>query len=112
MTTEQSIFTTVATHLLKQNKQCSNDTGKCFYQHPDNPDLQCAVGVLLTPKQRLAADAENSTVDDIQHILPKRYLPHIKFLGTLQIIHDTSAPTQWPQALSAMAGLHNLEMPK
>lgn len=48
--TRQQAFDKALAHLRKQGRCAAAPTvtGPCYYQHPDNPELKCAIGALVT----------------------------------------------------------------
>lgn len=48
MTDFQPLFDRMVSRLKAQGRQSINpDTGHCFYRHPDDPNLRCAVGLVI-----------------------------------------------------------------
>lgn len=128
MTSLQDIFTKVATHLLKQNKQAKfGDT--CAYRAEDGS--KCAVGCIITDScyseeleghgvcalsvrkalvcSGVEIDAE--TGDGRVESCPFYAEPTFKLLTQLQNLHDASPVNQWKHRLKDVANQFELVMP-
>lgn len=103
--TEQEVFDQVASHMLTQNERCESSDGQCLYRN--GKGLSCAAGSLI-------ADDEYS--EDMEGI-PWTSLAchgdftedHSDLISSLQLLHDSSPPTQWVRLLYEIAHEYNLE---
>ena len=121
--TLQTVFDTVSSHLLAQNKRSrdKDDLG-CVYRGVGG--LKCAVGCLIadehyTPKLEdvpvVAPRVEAAlwkSIDPQGLMPPEERAPLIALLGKLQRIHDLYQPQHWPERLNALAEVFNLKPPK
>jgi hypothetical protein len=121
--TLQEIFDKAATHLIAQNAQ-SVRRGACQYLGPGG--LRCAAGVFI-PEDKyeprfegrvlLAAHADAPVFESdrqVSHDLMRAIgieagSPEACLLRGCQMIHDyTHAPAEWPQLLTELAALWDL----
>lgn len=132
--THQEIFNTVATHLLKQNRQCQDPIG-CRYYDPSTGN-KCAVGCLI-PADRYHCRLEGHSIESIISVLRGLYrdedqldvdqqellailgdvgvgttdLNTLKLLHELQQIHDNIKVADWKLELAELAERRDLNMP-
>ena len=112
--TKQQIFSKVAKHLLKQNKQSINKTGACLYK---SGSLKCAIGCLILDKKY------DPKIDinfyNIKKLFEGDYLSGIRntseifnLLVDLQYLHDGFPPTTWKTRLKRTAAKFKLKLPR
>lgn len=116
----QTIFNTVAKHLLTQNAKSlarSNGTwGFCQYRSTDG--MKCAIGVLI-PDAEYSPLLENHTVLDPKVINAIRGALDLEagqrltegdqdFLYRVQRLHDSVDTAEWKDALRDLAALYKL----
>jgi len=67
-----------------------NEQGSCYYERPDNPNINCVVGKLLTPEQRKVADATKSDtgIEWVNHEHGLFDEEDVPLLMELQSAHD------------------------
>lgn len=111
----QSVFNTVAKHLLTQNARAADEDGKCFYRAPNG--MKCAMGALIpdelykpTMENKEASYVCNNYPEIAQH-LGVETMEDRAFLNNLQRLHDYKDPSLWRIALANFAARHSLEMP-
>lgn len=103
----QEIFDKVVTHLLTQNEKSLGYDGLCKYR--GNNGLMCAVGCLITDKDyRLEIEGLSASHCTVLNSLG--YSDPI--LEDLQIIHDNTLVSDWPQRLYQLALQTGLEVPQ
>jgi len=113
MKTQQEIFDTVATHLLKQNDKSLDSYGECRYRAEDGN--MCAVGCLIDTKHytsgfegyladdnRVAMALQNSGVDAMNDERVE------DLVRRLQEIHDEEPVDNWLDHLTNVAQLFEL----
>ena len=82
---DQEALDAVVFHIIKQGKRCGTVDGFCYYRHPDDDSLSCAVGCLI-PDTLVPEDLEDQGLDSIRSdILPKL---SYGILMELQRAHD------------------------
>lgn len=112
--TEQEIFDTVYTHLMKQGRR-SFDASAYYCAYLSADGLRCAVGCLLTDVEARHLDsftgssgirglAENGEI-------PERLVPHVDFLERLQSVHDLHTVPHWKDELTRIAVSRELQVP-
>ena len=116
----QSLFDTIAKHLLTQNQQAVEMVAvdgevvkKCRYRSSDG--LKCAVGCLIKD-DLYDIRFEGSCVSwnpGLRHILQESlgravYEQEIVLLADLQEVHDDLLPSKWPEALADVAKRYGL----
>ncbi len=78
---------------------------------------RCAVGVLLSLEEADIMEAHGGSVSRGRTPLPARFVPHMKFLSSLQEIHDHSwrgpgdTPENRQRTLRVLAAEHGLVVP-
>lgn len=105
--TAQEVFDQVARHLLTQRKRSLRDgiSGACMYKAAGG--LACAAGCLIADDEYdysfeswsweyLVANRED---------FPAR---HSSLITSLQVIHDSSFPTEWSYVLAVLANNEGL----
>lgn len=114
--THQSLFTTVATHLLVQNAKSMDplEPESCAYRGANG--LKCGIGILI-PDDKYSEDFEHrapgtSTTIGLQIAdaagIPRDLIEHAR---TLQRIHDIEHVTEWKNKLQSYAERHELTFP-
>lgn len=54
--TKQQAFDQALTHMRKQGRKANDpETHTCYYRHPDDPNLKCAVGALTPDSTEIPA---------------------------------------------------------
>jgi hypothetical protein len=123
MINRQKVYNKVRKHLLTQNRQAlESEEGedKCRYRTYDPNTkrvLKCALGCLI-PFHLYDPKIEGGTpggkfVDAVlTQSLPgyERDTEDALFLEELQMIHDSSKPTQWKKSLDAFTATWELEV--
>jgi len=117
--TLQTLFDTVATHLITQNARSILLSGgeRCAYFGPAG--LQCAVGCLMDPA-KYSSDLEGQSIeyaevrdalrDDVAALV--RHDAHARFLlRDLQDLHDHVSPENWREQLESIADDYRLTTP-
>jgi hypothetical protein len=104
----QIVFNTIVKHLLTQNKQSVDLSGKCVYKNHEG--LKCAAGCLI-PDGDYGVYMEGKPWS---YLVRRDYVPFgsLKVLGIisdLQLIHDGNAPCQWRTKLRELAELKGLD---
>ena len=111
MLNHQSIFDTVAAHLLTQNDRAQEPSG-CRYRMPAGDTRTCAVGCLITDAEYDPAmefnDVKSLAAHDID-LLPERLRPFVSFLTDLQSIHDSHPVSSWSVSLRDFAQTYLLD---
>ena len=85
----QEVFDTSVSHLIKQGKPAATDGmyGTCSYRTPEG--LKCAVGCLITTKEyKKSMEGKNVSALIEDNLIPKKLLPYIALLKSLQKLHD------------------------
>jgi hypothetical protein len=104
-----------ARHLLRQGKQCKDDTeDKCLYL--DENGMACAAGVFLTDEGAQAADNPKEKLGHIcssaawQHLIDLGAVPDVNCLliTALQNVHDYTSVHTWRDNLRRTAKDFNL----
>lgn len=109
--TAQEVFDTVASHLLRQNKQSISiyDEGSCRYRSSEG--LMCAVGILLTDEE-YKIDWEGVGSDELFDSIPsfndRVGHTNIDIVRELQKLHDTYEPQFWKVKLALLAANYGL----
>jgi hypothetical protein len=118
----QELFDTVATHLLKQNKQARERYSEgvqsvCQYRTSDG--LKCAVGCLITQAVYDATgefiEGETLEADEVQNAVHDSLgrdltLEEFRLLQDLQSMHDCCEDSSlWPYKLEGIARKHGLQ---
>lgn len=93
--TLQQVFDKAVIALKRQNKASRDDGGTCFYRHPDDPTVRCAVGHLIAD-EHYSPDLEGKTVNhnkvqaalEASGINCSRHM--ILLLDRVQVAHDTT----------------------
>ncbi len=114
MLTNQQIFNKVSKHLLKQNKQ-SSENQQCKYKMIINSEtLKCAVGCLI-PEKLYISSIEGNSIATASHqllvILHKSKIDIInskELLMELQNIYDYESPCSWKLKLKNIADKFSL----
>lgn len=121
--TLQDIFTKVVAHLLTQGERSfgflpnGGSTG-CLYRGKDN--TKCAVGCLI-PDELYRSHLENTAVNSPEMVKVLQiagvlnldgYSKQLDLLVTLQDIHDSTSPEEWPDALARCGRGFDLTMPE
>jgi hypothetical protein len=108
----QKIYDRVAEHLLGQMDQAKSDGGSCLYKTPDGKS--CAVGCLSKDEfyspslEHQGAENEDVLATVALSLgVPQEVLP-TKLLTSLQVLHDTVNPRNWPKALAELASINSL----
>lgn len=134
MLTDQQIFEKVATHLLKQNRQCSDSIGCRYYD--EKTGHKCAVGCLIPLERYRSCSLEGLSIEGIISVLDNphtddslstdqeellgilaeagiqwEHRPTLQLLQQLQEIHDGSDPVNWRAELADLASRRRLTMP-
>lgn len=67
-----------------------NEHGRCYYESPDDPNINCVVGKLLTPEQRKLADntPSDTAVESVQEVHGFFDEEDVLMLMALQSAHD------------------------
>ena len=112
-TTLQSIFNTVYTGLLAQNKK-SMDGIFCAYRGKGG--TKCAAGLVITDDEydpKMDDSSLDCSVKGLERakLLPKRLKPFVNELSSLQNIHDCFEPVLWKERLEHFAAKHELQIP-
>lgn len=123
---KQKIFNQVVEHLNRQAEKSvrydstGNMTG-CYYRHPDNPNLRCAIGGIIPDElydSAMDADSMGERIDRvlINNVKLLRYFncknqQDIHFLLGLQIIHDKFEVHEWKKMLISFARSERLTIP-
>ena len=103
----RKVFTTVKTHLLKQNKKSVNSENCTMYHGDDG--TRCPIGVLIKDKY-YTPNLESFQLDtpEIQYALKKSginvdlgYMLGLLYL--LRIIHDHHEPKDWNENLHVLS---------
>jgi hypothetical protein len=110
----QEVFDMSAGHLLKQGKQCQDDTETCLYRGENG--MACAAGVFLTDEGAKAADNPKEMLGHScptagwEHLVFLEAVPckHVELIRALQGIHDYILPSGWKTRLSELADRENL----
>jgi len=127
MLTKQEIFDRSTVFLLKQGKAAKDPVGnRCFYRHPDNPDIRCAVGCLIPDhlyRPEMDGAGAVGAVLDVMTLFdnfPEEMKSagfdkeqHLMLLMSLQNAHDGVLGTsedieQWLEELKIIANKHDL----
>lgn len=105
----QSIFDTVAKHLLTQGEQSYDEVYGCLYRGPEG--RTCAIGCLIDDKY-YDPDMEGRNIDGLYDeffgMFPDGFFQHRKLLAALQEMHDGLPPQLWADELMVIAEAHNL----
>lgn len=134
MLTDQQIFEKVATHLLKQNRQCSDSIGCRYYD--ENTGHKCAVGCLIPLERYRSSHLEGLSIEGIIMVMDANdpedplsidqeelldiladvgirweHRPTLHLLQQLQEIHDGTDPVNWRADLADLASKRQLTMP-
>lgn len=121
MLNKQKIFTKIKNHLLKQNSDCLSDDFKCRYRIGNK---KCAIGCLI-PNNLYKHQIEDASIDDIinfsenvrartlRKVLSKSLkseltYDELKFLRSLQEIHDSFRISEWKSQLKRFAEDYSL----
>ncbi|MGO4302226.1 hypothetical protein [Cupriavidus sp. RAF12] len=121
--TAQSLFDTIATHLLTQGKKALTYDGTvCRYR--GTAGTSCAVGCVI-PNKFYTEDIEGESVTSmLKHAMASTYSaplnafllndlgPHRDLLRDLQYLHDEHAVESWEFELQSMARRLNLNLPE
>lgn len=108
--TLQEMFTTVATHLIRQNKQAKSELGRCEYK--SYTGLRCAAGCLLDKYDLQRVGYGSVTHPDNVNIFTRIVgEDNLQPLRKLQAIHDAHPPDDWKFELTQFAIEHRLEIP-
>jgi len=108
MRTEQELFDTVATHLIKQGKR-SISKYECLYRGPDG--MKCAIGCLI-PDSDYRPYFEGNDLGQLLEYgkLPKNlaeeFTENEDMLADLQALHDNDEPNMWKERLAEIAELY------
>ena len=109
---KKEVFKTVATHLLKQNKQCVDEhTDECRYREGSGILRQCcAIGVLIDDDHydEFLLEGKDGEHADVIRAVEGSLKTSItnkdrQLLLSLQSIHDYGAETTWRKSLNALA---------
>lgn len=67
-----------------------NEHGRCYYESPYDPNINCVVGKLLTPEQRKLADntPSDTAVESVQEVHGFFDEEDVLMLMSLQSAHD------------------------
>lgn len=126
----QEIFDRSTAFLLKQGQPCVDRNGACFYRHPEDPKLRCAVGALI-PDEYYDPDMDRRDIDiDDDDGAPDNSISSVfvrfgaalekaglraadeRFLCALQGAHDIefvhNGIESWKQRLREIAASHEL----
>jgi len=123
---KQSLFDTVAEHLLTQKIKCENENG-CRYM--DNEGHRCAIGILLSEEDCMRFDSPSKeliklieangihdpecsiSIEDILLARPEALggaEEYPQLLEDLQSLHDNRSPMHWDIGLVELAEEHGL----
>lgn len=106
--TKQETFDIVAKHLLTQNARAVGLSGACKYKAPDGK--ACAIGCLI-PSDKYDPAFEGGalgTRSALRELMSN--LGHdLRLLYELQIVHDQCPVEEWPNGLTRVAQLYDLE---
>lgn len=103
--TDQEIFETSATHLLKQGRRSLNNfslpdvSWVCAYR--GRSGLKCAIGILI-PDDKYRASMENMDVRELFTKFDPGFYGKLSLLSTLQQIHDSDEPSYWKTSLRSL----------
>lgn len=109
---KKEVFKTVATHLLKQNKQCMDEDGnECRYREGSGIFQQsCAIGVLIDDDHydELLLEGKDGEHADVIRAVEGSLKTSInsqdrQLLLSLQSIHDYSGENVWREQLNTLA---------
>tara|TARA_R100000742_G_C4279416_1_gene103928 strand:+ start:2735 stop:3115 length:381 start_codon:yes stop_codon:yes gene_type:complete len=109
---KKEVFKTVATHLLKQNKQCVDEDGnECRYREGSGIFQQsCAIGVLIDDDhyEELLLEGKDGDHPAVIRAVEGSLKTSItnkdrQLLLSLQSIHDYDPETAWRKKLNALA---------
>ena len=114
----QQVFDKVAKHLLTQNKRAMKDfrgeypADRCAYRGDDGST--CAVGCLLSDDEyrpTFEGKASGTLLRTLLGVdtLPDEVMPYRNLLASLQNVHDTYEPDEWPWKLADVARVYNLK---
>ena len=117
MHTDQETFDVVAEHLLRQDERCVDEQGDCAYR--GEKGLKCAIGCLIPDSEYIETfEGEGIYISPGKHFeagVPSvvgnlmRHLGYnLRLLNSLQNIHDSHEPHQWPEELRALAKKLNI----
>jgi len=106
---KQTLFDRIARHLLTQNAKAVNRNGECRYRGPNG--TKCAVGAVLPDKlykRTLEGSDVSSLINKLGKDAPKWLEENHYFLSSMQSLHDSSMPCDWPERLRKLAWDHEL----
>lgn len=122
MIQHQNILNAAYAALSAQGRNSSNHDGDCFYRHPENPSIRCAIGHLIPEENYDHIFEGDSVVTTVAAAIDPTYrvdphnLDHRNFLNALQCVHDALAhcdPANFAANLhdgfAGFAADHNLE---
>lgn len=114
MYTTQTLFNTVAAHLLTQGKRASvvDWDGEELCRYRGQNGTKCAIGCLIPDelyKSRMEGFSISSLLYDDDFGL-KTYFDGVdkRILSNLQLIHDTTSPNTWKEELAKVAVAYKL----
>ena len=111
----QQMFDIVVGGLLRQNAQSLGRISDiCLYRGLHG--RKCAVGFLISDEAyHSSLEGENTTSQSvlkaIEMTFPKLTTSEIGLLYSMQNIHDSCEPHQWPNQFASLARRYNLTMP-
>lgn len=97
--TEQKVFDTAASGILKQGRRCADSLGNCMYRLPGG--LKCAAGFIFSDEEVEGMSNYNSSF--VIHERATHLIQYDCFILELQCIHDEVEVAGWPEALREMA---------
>ncbi len=109
--TNQEVFDKVAAHLLTQGARSTSARwpykgGVCAYRGEGG--LKCAIGCLIA-EEDYSPTIEGLGVHSRRvFTAAKLHESQISLASTLQTIHDTHSPTEWPRLLENAAATYQL----
>jgi hypothetical protein len=106
--TEQQVFDTVTSHLLKQNKKSLDEEGMCVYRN--SAGLSCAAGCLITDEV-YESDMENVNWNGIASGRTAYQVSknHIGLILDLQKLHDKAPVVNWGDSFRQLAQKYGLK---
>jgi len=115
---ERELFAVIAKHLLTQNDQASDKTGRCRYRGENS--MKCAIGILITDDVYAKCgdnpiegnDVNTHSVIDAIRKSGWEVYPEDKrivaMLRACQHCHDMFVPSDWPDQLIHIAGQYGI----
>jgi len=78
--------------VMAQGCLSQNEQGSCFYSLPNDTNINCVVGKLLTPEQRKLADntPSDTAVESVQEVHGFFNEKDVLMLMALQSAHDSA----------------------